>query len=88
MDQQIQQLQGQISSLQSQLDALQKQTNNFDSARVNLFDLFGTFPTVKAAPTLVPSTPYDQVKIAHISSTWYLYIYDTVGAVWKKVTLS
>ena len=88
MDPQIQGLQKQIDDLQNQLEALQTQSNNFDSARVNLFDIFGTFQTVTVAPTLVPSTPYDQLVVAHISSTWYLYVYDMVGAVWKKVTLT
>lgn len=88
MDPQIQDLKNQIDDLQTQIDDLSTKTNDFDSARINLFDVFGTFQTVSAAPTLVPSTPYDQLQIAKISSTWYLYIYDMDGAVWKRVALS
>jgi len=77
-----------MNDLENQLEALQTQTNNFDSARVNLFDIFGTYQTVSTAPTIVPQGPYDQLQIAKISGTWYLYIYDMNGAVWKRVALS
>lgn len=38
--------------------------------------LIGLFESLTAAPTGLPLSPYDQVKIAKISGTTYLYIYD------------
>lgn len=86
--QQIESLQNTVKDLQTQVDVLNTQGNNYDDSRPNLFDVFGTFQTITQAPTVVPSTPYDQLQLVNLSGTIYLYIYDTVGAAWKRVQLT
>lgn len=64
------------------------------SQRVNLFDLFGLFQTITDATSLTnalataPQNVYQQVFIDTSTATKRLYIYDTVGNVWYKVTIS
>lgn len=66
-----------IQDLNDKLDRLQQDFNNYKNERINLnTDIIGLFETVTAAPTLIPTSPYQQVKIAIISGTTYLYIYD------------
>jgi hypothetical protein len=88
MDSQITDLQNKLADMQGRLDVIQHQNSRYDDARVNLFDIFGTFPGITQAPTVVPSTPYDQVQIATISGTTYLYVYDTLNNGWKRVTIA
>lgn len=38
--------------------------------------LIGLYESITPAPTGIPTSPYDQVKIVKISGTTYLYIYD------------
>ena len=81
--------------LQSQLQALQQRVQQLQNTRVNLnTDLIGFFESLTAAPTGVPISPYGQVKLARISGTTYLYIYDynnpTLGSGsngWMRVAL-
>lgn len=57
--------------------------------------IIGLFETVSVAPTGIPLSPYDQIKIARISGTSYLYIYDNVNKTlggasngWLRVTIA
>lgn len=51
-------------------------------------DVIGLFETLTAAPTGSPINTWQQIKIAKIAGTWYLYVFDAVGQVWKRVALS
>lgn len=48
--------------------------------------IIGLFETVSVAPTGIPTSPYDQVKIYVNSTTYRLYWYDGVGHAWHYVT--
>lgn len=50
--------------------------------------LIGLFETVSVVPTGTPLSPYDQVKIYVNSTTYRLYVYDSVGHVWHYATLT
>lgn len=50
--------------------------------------LIGLFETVSVVPTGIPLSPYDQVKIYVNSTTYRLYVYDSVGHVWHYATLT
>ena len=93
MNNDIQQLKDQVQRLQQKVDDLQRKFDMHfhdgnNSQKVNLQDVFGTFQTLIAAPTIIPTGVYDQIQIALISGTYYLYVYDTINKVWKKVTIS
>lgn len=49
-------------------------------------NITGLFETVSVAPTNVPKSPYDQVKIYVNSTTYRIYWYDSTGHVWHYVT--
>lgn len=51
-------------------------------------DIEGLFETVSVVPTLIPKSPYDQVKFYSNSTTYRLYIYDSVNNVWRYATLT
>lgn len=60
--------------------------NGFLGGQIYLRSLFGLFETVSVAPTTIPKTTYDQIKIYVNSTTYRLYWYDSVGSVWHYVT--
>lgn len=82
-------VQAQIDSLKAQLDEMIRDHahNGLDSQLID-FDtsINGLFETVSAAPTLLPKSPYDQVKIYVNGATYRLYWYDQAGNVWHYVT--
>ena len=98
MTPQLNNLQSQIDELKAQVTSLQKpqgdsgiQThahNGLDSQRINLFDVFGTLQTTSVIPTGIPQAFFDQFKIYSNSTTYRIYIYDTVNAVWRYGTLT
>lgn len=49
-------------------------------------DVFGLFETVSAAPTGIPKTWFDQIKIYTNGATLRLYWYDATNATWHYVT--
>lgn len=76
-----------FSALTQQVEELTRRFNDKDNKRINFnTDLIGLFQTVSAAPTGVPVSPYEQVKIYVNSTTYRLYWYDSVGHVWHYVT--
>lgn len=50
--------------------------------------IIGLFETVTVAPTGVPLSPYDQIKISVIAGTTALNVYDATNHAWKKVTIT
>lgn len=59
------------------------------ATRINLnTDIIGLFETVTVAPTLIPTSPYEQIKLANISGTFYLYVYNTNSKTWKRTVIS
>lgn len=72
----------QISNLAQGFSQLQNKRIVFNT------DIIGLFETVTVAPTGVPLSPYDQVKISVIAGTTALNIYDATNHVWKKVTIT
>jgi hypothetical protein len=68
---------------------LRQRIQMLEQKRVNLnTGLIGLFETVTVAPTITPANPYDQIKLANISGTFYLYVYNTNSNSWKRVTIS
>lgn len=72
----------QVQDIQHKVDALIAQRVNLNT------DIIGMFETLTAAPTGIPFNVFQQVKLATISGTTYLYLYDTAGHTWKRVALS
>ncbi len=60
--------------------------NGVVGRQIYLKDLFGLFETVSVAPTTIPKTTYDQIKIFVNGATFRFYWYDSVGNVWHYVT--
>lgn len=59
------------------------------ATRINFnTDIIGLFETVTIAPTLVPTSPYEQIKLANISGTFYIYAYNTNSKTWKRVVIA
>lgn len=77
------------SDLVQMITDLQNRMSQMENKRINFnTDLIGLFETVTAAPTLKPTSPYEQVKLANISGTFYIYAYNTNSLSWKKVVIS
>lgn len=72
----------QIQELTRRLDALDVKRINWNT------DIIGLVETVTAAPTIQPKSPFDQIKIAVISGTSYLYIYNATNRVWLRTVLA
>lgn len=60
--------------------------DGFNGGQIYLRNLFGLFETVSAAPTTVPKTTFDQIKIYVNGATYRLYWYDSVANTWHYVT--
>lgn len=86
----------QIADIQIQLDSLDQKLTDYINRRINLnTDILGLLQTVTKAPVQIPNSIYQQVQIAIISGTTYLYIYDvtqpaggTASNGWFRVALS
>lgn len=72
----------QMQDLTNRIEMLENKRINFNT------DLIGLFETVLAAPTLTPVSPYDQIKLANISGTFYIYAYNTNSKTWKRVVIA
>lgn len=62
--------------------------NGFVGGQIFIKNLFGLFETVSVAPTTVPKTTYDNIKVYSSGGTFRLYIYDAVGGAWHYTTLT
>lgn len=63
--------------------------NGGEATRINFnTDIIGLIETVTSAPTVVPSSPFDQIKIAVISGTTYLYVYDSLNHAWLRTVIA
>lgn len=64
------------------------------SQRINISNLMGVFQTITDATILTnilastPSAFFEQIIIDTTTGTKKLYIYDTVGNVWRSVTIT
>jgi hypothetical protein len=73
----------------SQISYLQQSVQDIQTKRVNFStDIIGLVETLTAAPTNIPTAPFEQIKLAVITGTTYLYVYDATNHVWKRVALS
>ena len=81
-------VQQQIDSLSYRLDTqIQTHKHGQNATRINLnTDIIGLFETVSAAPTIIPTSPYEQIKIYVNGATLRLYWYDSVAHAWHYVT--
>ena len=82
-----------VSDLENRINELERKYSNHlhdgnAGNRINLFDIFGKVECLSVAPTLIPQTVFDQVKVATVAGTVYLYVYDSLSAAWKKVTIA
>lgn len=72
-----------------QTQDLTRRIKTLETRRINLnTDIIGLFETLTAAPIGTPFNIFQQIKLATISGTTYLYAYDTAGHTWKRVALS
>lgn len=60
--------------------------NGFNGGQIYFKHLFGLIETVSTAPTTVPKTTYDQLKIYTNGSDYRFYWYDSIANVWHYVT--
>lgn len=75
------------TTLTNELADLRQQIEELRNKRINWnTDVIGLFETVSVAPTLQPTSPYEQVKIYVNGATLRLYWYDATGQVWHFVT--
>lgn len=75
--------------LMQSLEDLTRRIETLEQKRVNFnTDLIGLFETVLVAPTGIPANPYDQIKLANLSGTYYLYAYNTSSKTWKRVVIA
>lgn len=79
----------QVEDLRSRIQLLEQKRTVFDT------DLIGLLETVTMVPMGVPKSPYQQIKIARISGTSYLYVYDSMNINlggnsdgWLRVTIA
>ena len=84
-----------IESFSSELKA--QQHDGYDGNRIKLENLTGLFRTISDATEFsrattvadrVPSSFGEQILIYNNAGTFKLYVYDSVGKVWKNVTIA
>lgn len=71
---------GNIADINNKIEQLQNKRTNFNT------DIIGLYETVSVAPTGVPTSPYEQIKIYVNGATLRFYWYDSVAHVWHYVT--
>lgn len=95
MQEEINQLRSDIESLKSQLESQNNiviPTNNNSVTEFN--SIFGTVRTITVAAELTkrtagkPDNISDQILIDTTTATKKLYIYDTIGKVWRSCTIA
>lgn len=88
LKQQVETLTRTVENLQRQLsdDIRTHQHDGLSATSTRIDDLDGLFETVSAAPTTVPKSIYDQIKIYVNGSTYRLYWYDNNANTWHYVT--
>lgn len=92
MEQEIQQLRDEVQQLK---DLMTQQVHNgVDGGLVDFSYLTGTIKTITSATELTnvtafkPTNVRDQILIDTTTATKKLYIYDTVGKVWRSCTIA
>lgn len=78
-----------LQTLMNNLQALANRVQAMENKRINFnTDLIGLFETLTAAPTGIPTSPFEQIKLANISGTFYIYAYNTNSKTWKRVAIT
>lgn len=78
-----------MSVLSAQLQTLTQRVEQMENKRINFnTDIIGLFETVIVAPTITPTSPFEQIKLALISGTYYIYAYNTSSKSWKRVAIT
>lgn len=73
----------------SKRDIREHQHNGLQAQLVDLdVGIDGLFETVSVAPTNIPKSIYDQVKVYRSGATLRLYIYDVDNQAWRYVALT
>jgi hypothetical protein len=74
----------------AQLETQMREHNHdgFKGNQIFLKHIFGQFEVVSSAPTTVPKTAYDNIKIYSSGGTFRIYVYDSVGGAWHYATLT
>lgn len=102
MDYELQQLRQDFILLKRELDTLKNdlrsQTHNgYDGGLIKLENLLGMFRTISDSTEFtrtttvadrVPNAFGEQLFIYNNAGTYKLYVYDSVGKVWKNVTIA
>lgn len=60
--------------------------DGFKGGQIYFKNIFGNFETVSTAPSTIPKTSYDCIKVYTNGATYRLYWYDSVANVWHYVT--
>lgn len=77
------------ATLVQMVQDLQREVQELKMKRINFnTDIIGLYESVTVAPTIKPTSPYEQIKIATIAGTTSLYVYDVGNLTWKKVTIA
>ena len=86
---QIDGVQPNIQDLLVQINLLRREIDMLKSKRINAnTDIIGLFETVTAAPTLTPRSFLEQIKLANIAGTYYIYAYNTSSKTWRSVAIT
>ena len=92
MEQEIQQLRDEIQQLRGILT--QQVHNGIDGGLVDFSYLTGNIKTITSATELTNATAFkptnvrDQILIDTTTATKKLYVYDSVGKVWRSCTIA
>lgn len=78
-----------LTTVVNQLQTLTDRVQAMENKRINFnTDIIGLFETVTVAPTGIPTSPFEQVKLANISGTFYIYAYNTNSKTWRRVVIA
>lgn len=76
------------SVLVQQIQDLSRRIEAMENKRINLnTDIIGLFETLTVAPTITPTSPFEQIKLVVIAGTYYIYMYNTSSKTWKRVVI-
>ncbi len=85
----VQQNSDQIAALGALMrNLIEQHQHGQDASNTQFNSLYGMVEVVSAAPTLIPSDVYDQIKIYVSGTTYRLYCYDYIGHAWHYVALT
>lgn len=95
--QKIQELEQQLKQFQQKIEGEIKKLSQPKTLEIsvpskerfsNLVDDLGIIEAVSSVPTHIPVHPLKKIVIYSSGGVWRIYIFDSVGRVWKYATLS